>query len=365
VDFAESRELRELAATAFAVGTAAAATRPIKEDSWVAGFSREFALELGRLGWLGMTWPTAEGGGGRSVIERFMVFEALIAAGAPVASCWVGERQIGPTLLAFGTDAQRRRYLPAMLSGSSCWAIGMSEPDAGSDLAAVRTSARPTASGWRIDGQKIWTSFGAEADHIYVIARTDQSAPAHRGMSEFIVDLDAPGVEVRTIRDMTGEDHFCEVYFDGVEVPGGSLVGELNGSWQQVMRQLEHERGGIDRLVANKALFLDALEIADLTAPLVRHEVADLVGRLKIGRLLVLRQLHPDPPPASAAMVKVFCTELEQRIATFAANAFGANAMLAGRVSRAVLYAQAYSIQGGTNTILRTVLAERALGLPK
>jgi alkylation response protein AidB-like acyl-CoA dehydrogenase len=358
-------ECQELAREARAVGRAAAATRAIQEDSWVVGFDREFSRELGRRGWLGMTWPVEAGGHGRTTLERFVVTEALIATGAPLAASWVGDRQIGPTLLAFGTPEQRRRWLPPMVAGEACWSIGMSEPDSGTDLASLRTRAVRDGSGWVLTGRKIWTSFGALAEHCYVIARTDPGAPAHQGLSDFLVDLDSPGVDVRPITDMTGSRHFCEVTFDEVRLPADRLLGAENGSWRQIMGQLEHERGGIDRLVSNRALFEDALERADLRDPIVRQRAARLQSAFHAGRLLVLRGVTGAAPKGHSAVVKVFCTELQRQVTDFVATVDGLGGILAGRTARAVAYAPAYTIQGGTSGILRNVLAERVLGLPR
>ncbi|HEV7535484.1 MAG TPA: acyl-CoA dehydrogenase family protein [Acidimicrobiia bacterium] len=365
LDFRWPADLLALQAEVQAVARAAGAGRPVLEDSWVTGFAPEFSLELGRRGWLGMTFPIEEGGHGRSPLERFVVTETLIAAGAPLAASWVGDRQIGPTLLANGSPAQRRTLLPGIISGRESWCIGMSEPDAGSDLASLRTRATEGDGGWIVDGAKLWTSFAAEADWCYLIARTDPDAPAHLGLSEFAVALSSPGISVRPVRDMTGAAHFCEVSFDGVRVPADHLIGQPHGSWKQLMRQLEHERGGADRLVSNRALFLAAIARADRDDPVVRQEIAALEGRYRVGRLLVVREALRQAPAGFSAATKVFCTEFEQRVAAFAGRCFGAETMLAGRVSRAVCYSPAYTIQGGTSEILRTVVAERILGLPR
>jgi alkylation response protein AidB-like acyl-CoA dehydrogenase len=365
MDLRWSAALETLAAEARELGRAAAANRPVREDSWVVGYDREFSRELGRRGWLGMTWPAEVGGHARTPLERFVVTEALISTGAPLAASWVGDRQIGPTILAYGSPEQRRRWLPPMAAGTVCWSIGMSEPDSGTDLASLRTRAVRSGSGWVLTGRKVWTSFGAVADHCYVVARTDPDAPPHRGLSDFLVDLDAPGVAVGPIRDMTGASDFCEVTFDGVRLDGDRLLGAEHGSWKQIMRQLEHERGGIDRLVSNRALFTAALARADRADPVVRQEAARLESAFVAGRHLVLRQIVGASPTEHSALVKVFCTELQQRVTDFVAAVDGLAGTLAGRTARAVTYAPAYTIQGGTSETLRTVLAERVLGLPR
>ena len=337
----------------------------IPEDAWIIGTSREFSAELAERRWLGMTWPVEEGGGGRSPLERFIVFEALIAGGAPVATSWFADRQIGPTLLQFGTPDQRRRFLPDIVRGRSAWSIGMSEPDAGSDVAAIRTRATRRGGHWVIDGRKIWTSGAAEADWCYVVARTDPDAPTHAGLSEFIVDLHADGIEITPITDMTGNRHFCEITFDAVQVAASNLVGEENGSFRQVMRQMEHERGGIDRLVSNRTLFDECRHRVDTEDPIVRQELACLETGYRIGRQLVLREVLGQAPKGFSAATKTFCTEFEQRVAAFCTRVGGSDALLWNRISRSICYAPGYTIMGGTTQILRTIIGERLLGLPR
>jgi alkylation response protein AidB-like acyl-CoA dehydrogenase len=339
------------------------------------GLDRAFALELAERGWLGMTWPVAVGGGGRTPLERFTVFEGLIGEGAPLAACYFADRQIGPTLLQFGTADQQARWLPGILAGTDVWCIGMSEPDAGSDVASLRTRAERKTDGsgaWVVDGAKVWTSGAAHADWCYLIARTDPTAPPHAGLSELVVDLRSPGVEIRPIVDATGDGHFCEVRFDGVEVPADHLVGQENGSFRQVMRQMEHERGGIDRLVSNQRLYRDVLPLADRADARVRQQVARIETGYRLGRLLVLREVLGQAPRQFSAAAKTACTEHEQRVAGFAASVVGMRAQagaldddLARRIARNVVYAPAYTIMGGTTQILRTIIADRVLGLPR
>jgi alkylation response protein AidB-like acyl-CoA dehydrogenase len=370
MDFALSPELLALREEALAVGRAAAATSHLTEDTWIAAPDRAFSLELAARGWLGMTWPTEVGGGGRSPLERFVVYEALLSTGAPMATSWFADRQMGPTLLQFGTPEQQKEHLPRILDGTSAWSIGMSEPDAGSDVASIRTKAVRDGDHFVVTGQKIWNSGALSADWIYLICRTDPDAPAHQGMSELIVDMRSPGISITPIKDMTGNDHFCEVFFEEVRVPAENLVGELNGSFRQVMRQMEHERGGPDRLLSNRKLYDDCRAVADTSDPRVRQEIAAIESGYRIGRLLVLREVMGQAPKQFSAATKTFCTELEQRIAQFCAAAVGPHALLAepglgGRVARNVCYAPAYTIMGGTSQILRNILGERVLGLPR
>ncbi|MFP3901375.1 MAG: acyl-CoA dehydrogenase family protein [Acidimicrobiia bacterium] len=370
MEFALPPELEALREEASDVGHTAARRLEVPDDTWIVGHDRAFAEELGGRGWLGMTWPVEHGGGGRSPLERFVVFEALISAGAPIAACWFADRQMGPSLLQFGTDEQRARWLPGIIAGTSMWCIGMSEPDAGSNVAGIRTRAVRDGDEWVVDGQKIWTSGAYDADWCYLVCRTDPDARPHEGLSELIVDMRSPGVTVRRVTDMTGNRHFCEVFFEGVRVPAGNLVGQLNGSFRQVMRQMEHERGGIDRLVSNRRLYEDCRRLADTSNPLVRQEVAAIETGYRIGRLLVLRETLGQAPRQFSAATKTFCTELEQRVAAFCSRVLGPEATLAEpelalRVSRNVCYAPAYTIMGGTSQILRNILGERTLGLPR
>jgi alkylation response protein AidB-like acyl-CoA dehydrogenase len=370
MDFELPPELLALREEALEVGRTAAADAALTEDTWIAAPDRAFSLELGKRGWLGMTWPVEAGGGGRTPLERFIVFEALIGTGAPLATSWFADRQMGPTLLQFGTPEQQAEHLPAILDGTSAWSIGMSEPDAGSDVASIRTRAVRDGDDFIVNGQKIWNSGAAQADWIYLIARTDPDAKPHAGLSELIVDMRSPGITILPITDMTGSNHFCEVFFEDVRVPVTNLVGELNGSFRQVMRQMEHERGGIDRLLSNRKLYDDVLAVADTSDPRTRQEIAAIESGYRIGRLMVLREVLGQAPAQFSAATKTFCTELEQRIAAFCAQALGPGAMLAepglgGRVSRNVAYAPAYTIMGGTTQILRNILGERVLGLPR
>jgi alkylation response protein AidB-like acyl-CoA dehydrogenase len=365
VDFQLDASLHALRAEALDVGRRAAAERDIREDGWLVGTSRRFSLELAERGWIGMTWPVEEGGGGRSPLERFVVFEALISAGAPLATSWFADRQIGPTLLQFGTPDQRRRFLPDIVAGTSAWSIGMSEPDAGSDVASIRTRAERDGDDWIVTGTKVWTSGAADADWCYLIARTDPDAPPHAGLSELVVDLHSPGVSISPITDMTGNRHFCEVVYDGVRVPGANLVGTENDSFRQVMRQMEHERGGIDRLVSNRALYKEHVARASTDDPLVRQEIANIESGYRLGRLMVLREVLGQAPAGWSAITKTFCTELEQQIVQFCCRVAGPEAMLSSRVARNACYAPAYTIMGGTTLILRNIMGERVLGLPK
>ncbi len=259
------------------------------------------------------------------------------------------------------------------------WCIGMSEPDAGSDVASLRTTAVLDGNEWVVNGQKIWNSGGAEAEWCYLVARTDPDAPKHKGLSEFIVDMSSPGITVKPIRDMTDDEHFCEIYFDDVRVPDGNLVGALNGSFRQLMRQMEHERGGIDRLVSNKRLYLDCLEelrrtgAAPTTRSCARRSPPSsrptasaacwcCARRSSRRRAASRRRPRPSAPssrsgsPSSAGRPWAPAPPCGRR---------RRRQRLARRVARNICYAPGYTIMGGTTQILRNILGERVLGLPR
>ncbi|MCU1386792.1 MAG: putative acyl-CoA dehydrogenase [Ilumatobacteraceae bacterium] len=365
MDFTWTAEQIELRERARQVAADAVGRFGRHNDSWINGYSKEFAKELGELDWIGMTWPTEFGGGGRPAIDRLIVGEELIKAGAPVAAMWFADRQMGPTLIAYGRPDQQAEFLPKILSGETTWCIGMSEPDAGSDLAGLKTAAVRDGEDWVINGQKIWTSFGEVADYCYLICRTTTDGPPHAGISEIVVPMDTPGIEVRPIKDMTTNRHFCEVFFTDVRVPAANLVGVEGAAFKQTMRQLEHERGGVDRLVSNHALYLQARERADVADPLVRQEIAALEIAYRIGRILVVREVLKQAPAGFSAATKCFCTEHEVRVAEFVGRTLGAEATLWSQTTAGLCYAPGYTIMGGTSNVMRNILGERVLGLPR
>ena len=365
MDFAWSPDLIALRDEAARVAADAVDRYGRFNDAWMNGYSKDFSRELGARGWIGLTWPKEHGGGGRPPIERLIVGEELIKAGAPLAASWFGDRQMGPALIQYGTKEQQEAFLPGILSGDTTWCIGMSEPNAGSDLASLKTFAADDGDQWVINGQKIWTSFGADADYCYLICRTSNDGPPHAGISEIIVPMDTPGIEVRQITDMTTNRHFCEVFYTDVRVPKTNLVGQQGGAFAQTMRQLEHERGGIDRLVSNYALYLHALERADTSNPLVRQQIAAIETGYRIGRILVIREVLRQAPQGFSAATKCFCTEHEQLVADFVARALGPDALVWDDITQGLVYSPAYTIMGGTSDVMRNILGERVLGLPK
>jgi alkylation response protein AidB-like acyl-CoA dehydrogenase len=369
MDFAWTEEQDALRAEARQVAADAVERFGRHNDSWINGYSDDFAKEMAGRGWIGLTWPVEHGGGGRPPVDRLIIGEELIMAGAPIAAMWFADRQMGPTLIAYGRPDQQAEFLPGILAGETTWSIGMSEPDAGSDLAALKTQARRDGDDWVINGQKIWTSFAAVADYVYLICRTSTEGPPHAGISEIIVPMDLPGIEVRPIQDMTTNRHFCEVFFTDVRVPAVNLVGVEGNAFKQTMRQLEHERGGIDRLVSNRALYELALERATAEGrtadPVVRQEMAAIETGYRLGRILVVREVLRQAPAGFSAATKCFCTEHEWRVAQFVARILGPEAMLWNDVTKGLVYAPGYTIMGGTSNVMRNILGERVLGLPR
>ena len=353
----------------------------IREDAWIIGFDRAFSKKLAARGWIGLTWPREYGGQGRSYLERLILTEELLRHSAPVAAHWLGDRQMGPSILRYGTPEQKVKFLPQIISGDIVFCIGMSEPGAGSDLAGLQTRAVEDGDYYVLSGQKIWTSFAHQADYCYLVARTNPHVPKHKGISEFLVDMRTPGITVKPIVDMTGAHHFNEVFFDQVRIPKDCLVGEQDRGWYQIAGQLDYERSGIERLMSNypilEAIMHYVQETGQSRRELVRHRLAQLHIEFTMGRLLVYKVAwllsQGVVPNAEAAAAKAYCTEFEQRLAQAASELMGGygqllpgshRALLHGRIARAYLYAPAYTIQGGTSTILRNIMATRGLGLP-
>jgi alkylation response protein AidB-like acyl-CoA dehydrogenase len=345
-------------------------------DSWIAGWEPDFSRRLGERGWLGMTIPREFGGHDRSHLERYVVTEELLAAGAPVAAHWVADRQVGPSLMRHGTDYQRNRYLPGIARGEIYFAIGMSEPESGSDLASVRTRAHRVEGGWEITGTKVWTSGAHHAHAFFVLARSEPLDPAHRhsGLSQFIVDLDSPGIEIRPIRLLTGHHHFNEVVLDRVFVPDELVLGAPGDGWKQVTSELSVERSGPERILSTFPLAqacADSLRGAD-----VANADLERLGRIA-GRAATLRQLSLAVAGAltegasvdlPAALVKDLGTQFEREVidevvaGTRIEPDPGSANDLARLSAEALLHAPGFTLRGGTTEVLRGVIA-RGMGL--
>lgn len=342
-------------------------------DSWLRSYDPEFSREMGRRGLLGITWPKEVGGGGRPGVARLVVTEEILRTGAPVAGHWIAERQIGPSILRHGSELAKKEYVPGIASGELVFCLGMSETEAGSDLASVRTTATRADGGWRITGRKIWTSQAHHATHAYVLARTEKTEKKHEGLSEFIVDMRAPGVEVRPIHDLAGEHHFNEVTFDDVFVDDDHVLGEIGNGWAQVTSQLALERGGIERVMSTYPLLAAAREAAAVAAvdDGTTVEVGRVYARLAALRAMAVRvALDIDAggsPVTDAAVQKDLGTAFEKDVIEFARrvtpiepdpDADG----LAGLLANGILASPGFTIRGGTSEVLKTLVAR---GVPE
>ena len=357
-------------------------------------FHPEFTRRVASRGWIGMTWPKRYGGQERSYLDRFVVTEEMLAVAAPCAAHWFGDRQTGPSLLRYGTEQQKQRFLPAIARGECYFALGMSEPNAGSDLAAVKTRAERVPNGWRVTGQKVWTSWAHKAHAFFVLCRTEPDAGnRHEGLSQLIVELDAPGVTVRPIRFMNGHHHFNEVFLDNVFVPDDLVVGEIGRGWKQVTSELALERSGPERYMTTFPLFTELLRRLG-TTPDARAAAAagSLAARLwSLRRMSLAIAITLDPgsggeqgtpgvtpdnkaPTATvdlateAALVKDMGTFYEREIIDAARLLAAieptpeANDTFERYLAETILCAPVATIRGGTTQVLRSLIARKLLG---
>ncbi|HEY79414.1 MAG TPA: acyl-CoA dehydrogenase [Dehalococcoidia bacterium] len=355
-------------------------------DAWIMAYDPEFTKRVAAKGWIGLTWPEEYGGHGRSFIDRLIVTEEMLRYGAPAACHWFADRQIGGAIVHYGTDEQKKEILPKILKGEAYVGLGMSEPEAGSDLASLKTRAVEDGDDYVIDGQKVWTSGGSHMNMIYLVARTDTEVAKHKGISEFLFETSLPGITVRPIEDITGGVHFNEVFFDGVRVPKKYLIPEKNRGFYQVVNQLDYERSGMERLMANYPL-LEALiqyvKEAERNGrplaedPIVRSRIAQLKIELEIGRLHMYRVAvvmdEGRAPNWESSMSKAYGTAFEQRLAGAAIEIAGLYGQLSpdskrvpmqGMAYHSYLSSKGYSLQAGSSEVLKNILATRKLQLP-
>lgn len=336
------------------------------------GFSRT----LSKAGFVGLAIPRRYGGQGRSAVERFIVVEELLAAGAPVGSHWIADRQTGPTILLFGTEEQRTRFLPAIAAGECYFSLGMSEPDSGSDLASVSTSARRVDGGWLVNGTKVWTS-GAHGNHFMVaLVRTSpaKGADRHTGLSQFIIDLSSNGLQVLPITFLDGSHYFNEVVMEDVFVPDGMVLGEVGNGWRQVTSELAYERAGPDRYLSSYQLLEQF--IRQQPAAVASDQVASLFGRA-IARFWTIRQLalsvaraidRAQAPAIEAALLKDLGTVFEQEIVAGLRAAvdfepsLDPSSLFEDLLAQAIVISPAYTLRGGTTEILRSIAAKGLIG---
>jgi alkylation response protein AidB-like acyl-CoA dehydrogenase len=351
-------------------------------------FDAEFTRRVAARGWIGMTWPKRYGGQERSYLERFVVTEEMLAAAAPCAAHWFGDRQIGPSLLRHGSEHLKQRFLPAIARGECPFALGMSEPNSGSDLASVRTRAERVEGGWRVTGQKVWTSWAHKAHAFFVLCRTSpDTGNRHEGLSQLIVELKSPGVTVRPIHFMDGRHSFNEVFLDNVLVPDEMVVGEIGQGWKQVTSELALERSGPERYMTTFPVLVELMRRLG-AAPDARAQ--EIVGRLT-GRFWALRRmslaiaLALEPGPDSeqggaratvdlgteAALVKDMGTFYEREIIDAARLLVEIEPTAASDdpferfLAETIVRAPLSTLRGGTTQVLRTLIARRLLGTLK
>ena len=342
---------------------------------FTSGHSPEFSRRLGARGWIGMTWPKQYGGQERSFLERYVVTEELLAAGAPVGAHWVADRQSGPLLLRFGTEKQRREILPRITRGECFFCIGMSEPDSGSDLASIRSKAAPVEGGWVMNGRKIWTSNAHKAHFMIALCRTGpiDEKDRHKGLSQLVVDLKSPGISIRPIKNLAGAEHFNEVLFEDVFIPADRMIGAPGDGWKQVTSELGYERSGPERFLSSFRLLVEFVRRA---GPAPDERAAETIGRI-IAHLATLRRMSlsvagmlqkGETVNLEAAVVKDLGTNLEKEIPELvrlvARRGKSPNHadLMEEALAYGVLNAPSFTLRGGTREILRGIVA-RGLGL--
>ncbi len=350
-------------------------------DAWVQGFDPEFTKRVAQKGWIGLTWPKEYGGQGRSHIDRLILTEEMLRYGAPAACHWFGDRQVGGAILSFGSEELKKELLPRIVKGEAYFGLGMSEPGAGSDLASLQTRAIEDGDYYVINGQKTWASCASFAQYFDVYVRTDPQAPRHRGISEFIVDAQSPGLSRIPMIDITGTEAWNDIFFDNVRVHKKYLVGEKNRGFYQVLHQLDYERSGMERLMGNYPLFAALIQFAKENnlsrEPVIRNKLAQLQIEFEVGRLFIYRVAlvmeEGRAPNWESAMSKAYSTEFEKHLAGVAMEVLGPYgqlmsgsklAPLRGMALHSYLGSKGYSLQAGTTEILKNILAVRRLGLP-
>lgn len=340
------------------------------------GRDKAFSRDMAERGWIGMTWPKKYGGQERSALDRFVLIEEMLAAGAPLGFHYTADRQSGPNILRFGTEAQRERFLPAITRAEISFCIGMSEPGSGSDLAGTKTRAVRVDGGYQVNGSKLWTSNAHQSDWMILfckMAREGEEADRHAGATQFLVDLKSPGIEIRPVLNLLGEHHFNEVFLTDLFVPTDCLLGEEGSGWKQVTSELGFERSAPDRFLV---LFKLLQQMVRVAGPNPDKATAAAIGRM-VAQLATLRRMSlsiagmlqaGEQPLNEAAVVKDLGTRYEQDLPNVARNLFpnepdieSADAFVA-LLASAIMNAPRLSIQGGTREILRGIIA-RGLGL--
>lgn len=362
--------------------------RPPRTPEEQVAFAREWQRKLFEGGWAGLTWPKEYGGRGATVIEQLIYNEEYARFAAPDILCLkIGLSLVGPTLIACGTEEQKRRFLAPILRGEEIWCQGFSEPNAGSDLASVRTRAELCGDEFVVNGQKIWTSVARYADWCMLVTRTRFSESKHHGLTFLLVDMKSPGISVRPLREMTGEAWFNEVFFEGVRVPRSNVVGEIDRGWDVVLTTLGHERAGTTPHVRLQAEARRLTRLARSTSvgqetaasnPLIRQKVAQSWIETHILRLSAYRNVtrlsRTGIPGPEGSILKLFWSELEQRLKETAFEILGMRGNLTeedrwcadgGFWCHELLWSRSATIYAGTSEIQRNIIAQRVLGLPR
>jgi alkylation response protein AidB-like acyl-CoA dehydrogenase len=342
----------------------------LRVNSWAVP-DPAFSRKLGAAGLIGMTWPKAYGGHERSAMERYVVLEELLAAGAPVGAHWIADRQTGALILRHGHDADKRRWVPGMARGEIYACIGLSEPGAGSDLAAVRAMARREHDGWVLNGQKVWTTNAHNAHVMIALIRSEPGSQRNAGLSQFLIPMDSPGVTVRPIIDLTGGHDFNEVWLEDVRLPAAALFGVEGEGWQQATAELSLERSGPERYLSTLALLTELIRFAaDHPSP----TLSTLVGRLAaeawtlrlMSATIATKIARGEDPALEATMVKELGNSFEQAMPEALQAAVemapGEQSALALMLGHLLQVAPSFSLRGGTREILRGIIA-RGLGL--
>lgn len=344
-----------------------------RSDNWY-GYDRGFSRAMGQAGYLGMTWPKQYGGHERSAFERAVIVEECLAAGAPVGAHWIADRQSGPSILKFGTEAQKQAFLPRIAAGELSFGIGMSEPDSGSDLAATRTKAVKDGDVYRVTGTKVWTSFAHEADYVILFCRTSGTpADRHLGTSQLLIDLkDTPGLTIKPIIDLAGQHHFNEMHFEDAVVSADMLLGEEGQGWDQVMSELAFERSGPERFLSSIELMVQLIEVlkgrdSDAAQITVGRVTARLAVLRRLSRSVAGMLQEHQNANLQAAIVKDVGALFEQALPDIARELIDAEPDPRAAGAYASVFANivhnspSWSLRGGTREILRGIIA-RGLG---
>ena len=341
-----------------------------RANSWTKA-NPQFSKKLGEAGLLGMTWPEEYGGHERSQLERYVVIEELLAAGAPVGAHWIADRQSGPLLLRLGNEELKRRWVPAIARGEAFACIGLSEPNSGSDLASVRTAARRDGDGWVLNGQKVWTT-GAHVSHFMIaLVRSEAGSERQQGLSQFVIPMDTPGVSVKPIIDLTGAHEFNEVFFEDVRLPETALLGTEGEGWKQATAELSLERAGPERYLSSMVLFLELVRYAEAEQDMALQQ---LIGRLTadawtlrlMSASVAAKLARGEDPALEATMVKDLGNSYEQAIPQLVQAAADLGDTDAATLRDVCFYllqvSPSFSLRGGTREIIKGIIA-RGLGL--